>query len=92
MPVIAVLLVWIVNNKKVMVKYKNTLLQNIVGFLIIGLSIFLGVYLSSRELWKLCVVRHHANKVMNLKTYNFESQITSLFFSAMKNIRQSYGF
>jgi len=42
LPVIAILLVWIVNNKKVMGKYKNTLLQNIVGFLIIGLSILLG--------------------------------------------------
>lgn len=42
LPVIAVLLVWIVNNKKVMGKYKNSLLQNIIGFLIIGLSILLG--------------------------------------------------
>lgn len=42
LPVIAILLVWIVNNKKVMEKYKNTLPQNILGFLIIGLSIILG--------------------------------------------------
>jgi Mn2+/Fe2+ NRAMP family transporter len=42
LPIIAILLVWIVNNKKVMGKYRNTLLQNIMGFLIIGLSIVLG--------------------------------------------------
>ncbi|WP_350291972.1 Nramp family divalent metal transporter [uncultured Croceitalea sp.] len=42
LPVIAILLVWIVNKKNVMGKYKNTLFQNIIGFLIIGLSILLG--------------------------------------------------
>lgn len=42
LPVIAILLVWIVNKKNVMGKYKNTLFQNIIGFLIIGLSIILG--------------------------------------------------
>ncbi|WP_350288387.1 Nramp family divalent metal transporter [uncultured Croceitalea sp.] len=42
LPVIAILLLWIVNKKNVMGKYKNTLFQNIIGFLIIGLSILLG--------------------------------------------------
>lgn len=42
LPVIAILLVWIVNKKNVMGKYKNTLFQNLIGILIIGLSILLG--------------------------------------------------
>ncbi|WP_394971715.1 Nramp family divalent metal transporter [uncultured Croceitalea sp.] len=43
LPVIAILLVWIVNKKNVMGKYKNTFLQNVIGFLIVSLSIFLGL-------------------------------------------------
>lgn len=43
LPVIAVFLLWIVNRTAVMGKYKNTLLQNIFGFLIIALAMVLGV-------------------------------------------------
>jgi len=43
LPAIAVFLLWIVNRTSVMGKYKNTLLQNIFGFLIIALAIVLGV-------------------------------------------------
>jgi Mn2+/Fe2+ NRAMP family transporter len=43
LPVIAILLLWMVNKKDVMEKYKNTLIQNVIGFLIVGLSIFLGL-------------------------------------------------
>lgn len=42
LPVIAIFLFWIVNKTSVMGKYKNTLLQNILGAVIIVISIFLG--------------------------------------------------
>jgi len=42
LPAIAVFLLWVVNRTTVMGKYKNTLLQNAFGFLIIALSILLG--------------------------------------------------
>ncbi|GMN09006.1 Nramp family divalent metal transporter [Croceitalea sp. MTPC9] len=42
LPVIAGLLVWIVNKKRVMGTYTNTRIQNIFGLLIIGLSVLLG--------------------------------------------------
>lgn len=42
LPFIAIFLLWIVNRSSVMGKYKNTLLQNICGLLIILLAIFLG--------------------------------------------------
>ena len=42
LPVVALFLLWIVNKTSVMGKYKNNLIQNILGFLIIGVSIFLG--------------------------------------------------
>ena len=42
LPVVALFLLWIVNKTSVMGKYKNNLIQNILGFLIIGISIFLG--------------------------------------------------
>ncbi|MFH6604019.1 Nramp family divalent metal transporter [Maribacter algicola] len=43
LPFVAVFLLWIVNRSSVMGKYKNTLVQNILGILIIALAIFLGV-------------------------------------------------
>lgn len=42
LPAIAVFLLWVVNRPSVMGKYKNTLLQNIFGFIIIALAIVLG--------------------------------------------------
>ncbi len=42
LPIIAIFLFWIVNKTSVMGKYKNTLLQNIFGIIIIVISIFLG--------------------------------------------------
>ena len=42
LPVIAILLVWIVNKTEVMGKHKNTLIQNVLGFLIVAFTLFLG--------------------------------------------------
>ena len=42
LPVIAIFLFWIVNQRSVLGEHKNNLLQNIFGILVIGLSIFLG--------------------------------------------------
>ena len=42
LPVIAIFLFWIVNKRSVLGKYKNTLWQNILGIIIIGITIFLG--------------------------------------------------
>ncbi len=42
LPVIAVFLVWVVNKASVMGKYKNTLIQNIIGVAIILLAVVLG--------------------------------------------------
>lgn len=43
LPIIAVFLLWIVNRKKVMQQYRNSLFQNIMGSIIILLSVFLGL-------------------------------------------------
>ncbi len=43
LPVMATLLLWVVNKKKVMGKHVNSKTQNIIGFFIVGFSIFLGV-------------------------------------------------
>ena len=43
MPVIAIFLLWVVNKKSVMGEYKNTVPQNIIGFIIILFAIALGV-------------------------------------------------
>ena len=43
LPVIAVLLVWIINKSAVMGKYKNTLVQNIFGIVIISICLVLGL-------------------------------------------------
>jgi len=42
LPVIAIFLFWIVNQRSVLGEHKNSLLQNIIGFVVIALSIFLG--------------------------------------------------
>ncbi len=42
LPVIAVFLVWVVNKTSVMGKYKNTLVQNVIGVAIILLAVVLG--------------------------------------------------
>lgn len=43
LPVIAIFLFWIVNQKSILGKYRNSAIQNIVGILVIGLAIFLGI-------------------------------------------------
>ncbi|MCG9972116.1 Nramp family divalent metal transporter [Christiangramia crocea] len=42
LPIIAIFLFWIVNQKSVLGKYRNSLFQNIIGFLVIALAVFLG--------------------------------------------------
>ena len=42
LPIIAIFLFWIVNKASVMGKHKNSLIQNIIGIIIILISIFLG--------------------------------------------------
>ncbi len=42
LPIIAIFLFWIVNRKSVMGVYKNSLIQNIFGIIIISIAIFLG--------------------------------------------------
>ena len=42
LPVIAIFLFWIVNKASVMGAHRNSLRQNILGLLVIGISIFLG--------------------------------------------------
>ena len=43
LPVIAGFLLWIMNKSAILGKYKNSLVQNILGFIILGIAIFLGV-------------------------------------------------
>ena len=43
LPVMAMLLLWMVNKKSVMGEFRNTLIQNVLGIAIIGFTIFLGV-------------------------------------------------
>lgn len=43
LPVIAIFLLWIVNKDTVMGKFKNTLIQNILGIVIVLLAVVLGV-------------------------------------------------
>ncbi len=42
LPVVAVFLFWIVNRTAVMGRYRNSLLQNVLGLLVLGIAIFLG--------------------------------------------------
>ena len=43
LPVIAGFLIWIVNKKSVLGIYKNKLKQNILGLIILAITIFLGL-------------------------------------------------
>ncbi len=42
LPVIAIFLLWIVNKSSVLGEYKNTVLQNSLGFIIVAITILLG--------------------------------------------------
>ncbi|WP_228235984.1 Nramp family divalent metal transporter [Allomuricauda sp. M10] len=42
LPIMALLLLWVVNKKSVMGENKNTILQNVLGMAIVAFSIFLG--------------------------------------------------
>ncbi|MCK0192148.1 Nramp family divalent metal transporter [Arenibacter sp. F20364] len=42
LPIIAIFLLWVVNRKTVMLEYQNTRFQNIIGIIIIILSVILG--------------------------------------------------
>ena len=48
LPVISAFLLWIMNKKDVLGNYTNNLIQNIFGFIILGLAIFLGL----KSIWK----------------------------------------
>ncbi|MGW1455456.1 Nramp family divalent metal transporter [Salegentibacter agarivorans] len=43
LPVIAIFLFWVVNKASVLGKHRNSKLQNVLGILVIALSIFLGI-------------------------------------------------
>jgi len=43
LPIIATFLLWVANRSSVMGKYRNTTFQNIIGFLIVITTIFLGI-------------------------------------------------
>lgn len=43
LPVIAGFLLWIMNRSSILGTYKNSQLQNVFGFLVLGLAIFLGI-------------------------------------------------
>lgn len=43
LPIIAGILLWIMNKKSLLGKYSNTKFQNVIGFLILAVSIFLGL-------------------------------------------------
>ncbi|GAA0746377.1 Nramp family divalent metal transporter [Gaetbulibacter jejuensis] len=43
LPVVAVFLIWVMNKSELLGKYKNSLLQNIVGIVILLVAIFLGL-------------------------------------------------
>ncbi|MCA0152848.1 Nramp family divalent metal transporter [Winogradskyella vincentii] len=43
LPVIAGFLLWVMNKTEVLGKYKNSLIQNILGFVVVLIAIFLGV-------------------------------------------------
>ena len=43
LPVVAVFLIWVMNKSELLGKYKNSLLQNVVGIVILLVAIFLGL-------------------------------------------------
>lgn len=42
LPIIAAFLLWIMNKSSILGKYKNTMIQNIIGYIIVGVAVFLG--------------------------------------------------
>ena len=48
LPVISGFLLWVMNRKQVLGKYVNNRFQNIMGFLILGVTLFLGL----KSIWK----------------------------------------
>lgn len=48
LPVIAMLLLWMVNQSNILGKYKNSMLQNVIAFAVVAFSIFLG----AKGIWK----------------------------------------
>jgi len=48
LPVISGFLLWVMNKKNVLGSYVNNHIQNVVGFIILGVTIFLG----ARSIWK----------------------------------------
>lgn len=42
LPIIAAFLLWVMNKSSILGKYKNTVIQNIIGFIIVGVAVFLG--------------------------------------------------
>jgi Mn2+/Fe2+ NRAMP family transporter len=48
LPIITAFLLWIMNKRDVLGNYTNNLMQNILGLIILGLTIFLGL----RTIWK----------------------------------------
>lgn len=43
LPIIAAFLLWVMNRSSILGKYKNTMTQNIIGYIILGIAIFLGL-------------------------------------------------
>ena len=48
LPVIAIFLLWVMNKKNILGKYVNTTTQNLIGIVIVIVTLFLGV----RSIWK----------------------------------------
>ncbi|MBO3098214.1 Nramp family divalent metal transporter [Gelidibacter pelagius] len=42
LPIIAGFLLWVMNKSSILGKYKNTIIQNIIGCIIVGVAVFLG--------------------------------------------------
>ncbi|WP_299260759.1 Nramp family divalent metal transporter [uncultured Aquimarina sp.] len=51
LPIIAIFLLWVMNQKNILGKFTNSLKQNILGFLIVFITCFLGF----RGIWKVIV-------------------------------------
>ena len=43
LPVIAGILIWIMNKSMILGKYRNSLFQNVLGYIILSITIFLGL-------------------------------------------------
>ncbi|WP_027126642.1 Nramp family divalent metal transporter [Gelidibacter mesophilus] len=42
LPIIAAFLLWVMNKSSILGTYKNTIIQNIIGYVIVGVAVFLG--------------------------------------------------